>query len=104
MGTSNNILTVTAQTVIIVTKTKRFQCIVLILQLFVSVGIFGWLEELTILAVWRFALVRPGALSAITCGQLLMLMWYADSWDSPDTVSLLFKYVAHNKLCCVLYR
>ena len=47
--------------------------------------------------------MRPGALSAITCGQLLMLMWYADSWDSPDTVSLLIKYVVCIKLYCVLH-
>ena len=71
------------------------------MQLFVSLEISSWLVELAIQVVWRFASVRLGALSAIACGELLMLMWYADSWDSPDTVSLLIKYPVHSNLYCV---
>ena len=51
----------------------------------------GWLmAPHHILDVWRFASVRPGALSVITCGELVMPVWCADSWDSPDSVRQLF--------------
>ena len=49
---------------------------------------FDWLmAPQHILDVLRFASVRPGVLSVIMDGQLLMLMCCAGSWDSPDTVS-----------------
>ena len=38
--------------------------------------------------VLRFALTTHGALCVMTCGMLLMLVWPADNWDSPDTVSV----------------
>ena len=32
--------------------------------------------------VWRFATIMPGAQCVMTSGELLMLMWPVDSWDS----------------------
>ena len=51
----------------------------------------GWLmAPHHILDVWRFASVRPGALSVTTCGELVMPAWCADNLDSPDSVRQLF--------------
>ena len=36
--------------------------------------------------VWKSARVEVGELCAMISGILLMPMWPADSWDSPDTV------------------
>ena len=44
-------------------------------------------------AVLRFVLTISGVLFVMTSGMILMLVWPADSWDSPDTVSLLFCFV-----------
>lgn len=41
-----------------------------------------------VLGVWRCAVAMPGALCVMTFGMLLMLVWFADSLDSPDTVSV----------------
>ena len=52
--------------------------------------------------VLRFALVRPGALSAITCGELVMPVCCAGSWDSPDTVCLDY-YVSYQPFTFSFY-
>ena len=36
----------------------------------------------------RSAWTTSGVLCVMTSGMLMMLMWPADSWDSPDTVSI----------------
>ena len=43
-------------------------------------------------AVLRFVLTTSGAQFVMTSGMLLMLVWPADSWDSPDTVNDIFAY------------
>ena len=42
----------------------------------------------------------PGALCVMTSGVLLMPVWFADSWDSPDTVSV-YSAIVHSYV--VLY-
>jgi len=55
-------------------------------QLFASMQMSDWSVQWLTQVVWRFASLRPGALSVITCGQMTMQTLYADSWDSPGTV------------------
>ena len=38
--------------------------------------------------VWKCAMATPGALCAMISGMLVMQVWFADSLDSPDTVSV----------------
>ena len=37
----------------------------------------------------KFAGTTSGVPCVMTSGMMLMLVWPADNWDSPDTVSLL---------------
>ena len=39
--------------------------------------------------VWRFVKMRPGELCVMMPGNLLTLLWLADSWDSLEQVSSL---------------
>ena len=55
-------------------------------QLSASMQMSDWSVQWLTQVVWRFALLRSGALSVITCGQMTMQTLYADSWDSPGTV------------------
>ena len=53
------------------------------------------MEQQHLKVVWRFAGMRPGALSVMDSGQDLMHKWPADSWDIQEMVcictSLIYK-------------
>ena len=51
------------------------------------------LDPIPLKAVLRFVWTTIGGPCVITSGMLLMRMWPADNWDSPDTVSLCVPYI-----------
>ena len=62
------------------------------IQLAVRLARSDWqgLDPILPKVVLRFAWTTSGVLCVMTPGELLMQMWPADSWDSPDTVSITF--------------
>ena len=53
------------------------------------------LDPVPLKVVLKFAYITSGALCVMTSGMLLMLVWPADSWDSPDTVSVSMESKLH---------
>ena len=51
---------------------------------------------------WKFVTTMLGALSAITHGLLIMLMWPADNLDSVALVSFIF-FSMTCTVCCDVY-
>jgi hypothetical protein len=49
-----------------------------------------WVVVLRGKDVWRSAVVDDGALFAMTCGVMLMLVWFAGSWDIGIQVGVCF--------------
>ena len=42
--------------------------------------------------------MKPGVQCVMTHGTALMLVWLADSWDSPDTVCYIFCMIANHSI------
>ena len=45
-------------------------------------------EQLHLKVVWKFAGMKPGALSVMNFGHDLMHKWLADSWDTQQVVCM----------------
>ena len=56
------------------------------------------LLEGTTVVEWRSVEMKPGVQCVMTHGTALMLVWLADSWDSPDTVCYIFCMIANHSI------
>ena len=65
-----------------------------LIQLAVSLARSDWqgLDPILLKAVLKFARTISGVPCVMIPGMLLMLVWPADNWDSPDTVSDIFAF------------